>query len=106
MITINQGGNTPIILTFDADITAPKFEASLHHPSVDEIKHWSKDDIEVEGVVVQLPLTEEETLNFPSGHGFILSVKLLDEDGDVIFYDDEPVEISFRSDKTPMTEVE
>lgn len=106
MIQINQGGNSPITLVFDAVISASKFEASLHHASVDEVKHWSIDDVTIDGAVVTLPLTEAETLLFPSGKGFLLGVKLLDEDGDVIFYDEEPVEIIYREDKTPMKGVD
>ena len=100
MIRLRQGSNSPIFLDFDAPVEAEKIEVSLHGVNT-EIKHWSRSEVTINENVVSLPLTEEETLEFPIGSAR-LSVKLLDGDGDVIFYDDEKVEIDFSFDKTKM----
>lgn len=102
MITINQGGNAPIELQFDIDIenTAVKLSALLYKKDW-EIKRWSISDIDISGNTVILPMTEEETLDYPSGKAK-LSVKILDNDSNIIFYDEIDCIIIEHTDKTPL----
>jgi hypothetical protein len=65
---IIQGSNNPITLTFSEDIAdIPTLVATLWAGSGQMIKRWDKADMGLDGEVVTLPLTEEETAQLGGG---------------------------------------
>lgn len=64
---IVQGANTPLILKFKEDTSEYQYiEVHLSHLG-EELKHWSIEDLSVNGNIVEAPLFQEETLSFPCG---------------------------------------
>lgn len=101
MIAIRQGSNTPINLHFSENMSdISNIEISLH-TDTKELKHWCKNDVAIDEYTIVLPLTEDETLHFTCGNA-TLDVKVLDSDGDIIFYDEVTVVIVYKFDKTPL----
>lgn len=95
---IIQGSNNPITLTFNeavADI--PTLVATLWAGSGQMIKRWDKSDMGIDGEVVTLPLTEEETAAL-NGGSIALDVKGLDSDGNVVFWDEAGIRVLPRRD--------
>lgn len=101
MLIINQGGNTPITFNLSAPLQATKLEASLYHPAIPEIKHWSISDVLITNDSIVLPISEDESLDFPVGN-CKLSVKALDYNDIIVFYNEEDVKIKFKFDKTEL----
>lgn len=104
MLEIFQGGNAPISLEFDEDmeIKTNKLSASLHNQSI-ELKHWDKSDVILDGSVIILPILESDSLQFTNGK-CKLSVKILDNDDDIIFYNEINARVIPKFDKTVMGE--
>lgn len=101
MIEIYQGGNTPIIIEIEDD-TMPIFtdlSASLYIDRLGELKHWSMEEMEIDGNQIILSMEQEETIRYPQGIA-ILSLKGSDEGDNVILYDEVAVEIKYKFDKT------
>lgn len=89
---IIQGSNSAIVVSFDCDIsTASKVEAGLYHPlphgKSEKLKEWHKEDITFyeETATIELPLTQAETLSFPTG-ACSLEIKALDSDEKVTLW--------------------
>lgn len=102
MLILRQGGNAPIVLDFNTDISGvSEISVSLHN-AYTELAHWDKPDMEISGSSVTLPVTEAASLRWQTGLA-TLSCKLLDEDGAIIFYDDVPSRIVETWDKTHLT---
>lgn len=103
-INIYQGGNSPIILETPFDLnTIEKIEASLWIFGI-KLKHWSTDDIATEdNKFVILPINENETIGFKSGTGK-LEIKMLNNQDEIILFDDITATILRKSDKTILTE--
>lgn len=102
---IIQGSNAPILLTFESSMDSiTDFSAALvSRKLVDKtsiLKHWEKADIEVNETAVALPLTQEETMEFPSGV-CSLEIKWVDEDN-VHFADVVNINVEHRADKTKL----
>lgn len=105
---IIQGSNSPIVMTFDSDASSVKeWSIALYGedrhgaPSV-LLKHWSAEDLTIDGSVVYAPLGEDETLEFNPCVAS-LEIKWLDPDDNIFHSDVIRVRISGRNDKTPMT---
>lgn len=95
---IIQGSNNPLTVTFDSDISEiPTLVATLW--SNTKLKEWTLTDMTVDGDTATMPLTEAETAAFPQGI-LALEVKGLDEDGNTVFWDEVPVRVVGRRDKT------
>lgn len=102
---IVQGSNAPILLTFDNIMeNVTDFSAVLVSRRLGDenkiIKQWTKDDIEIGGLDIILPLTQEETMEFPSGT-HALEVKWVNEDN-ICFANVVNVNIEYRADKTKL----
>lgn len=103
-MNIFKGTNEPIVLEFENSIEAQKVSALLYSSYTEKVlKHWDIDDIEIDGLTVKLPLTEDETLDFASG-SCTLEVKLLDDDK-IVFFDTVEGKIINRKDDTVLIEV-
>jgi hypothetical protein len=95
---IIQGSNNPITLTFDSDLTdIPTLVATLWLGRGIMLKRWDKSDMSIDGEVVTLPLTEEETAQMGGGT-IVLDVKGLDEDGYTIFWEEASLRVLPRRD--------
>ena len=103
-INIYQGGNSPIILETPFELnTIEKIEASLWI-SRTKLKHWSTEDIATEdNKFVILPLKESETLAFKCAKGK-LEIKMLNNQGEIIQFEDIAAIVLGKSDKTRLTE--
>ena len=103
-INIYQGGNSPIILETPFELNSiEKIEASLWI-SRTKLKQWSTDDITTEdNKFVILPLKENETIGFKCGTGKI-EIKMLNNQNEIIQFEDIEVVILGKSDKTRLTE--
>ena len=103
-INIYQGGNSPIILETPFELnTIKKIEVSLWIFGT-KLKHWSTDDIITEdNKFVILPLSETETIGFESGTGK-LEIKMLNNQNEVILFEDIAATVLGKSDKTRLTE--
>ena len=101
---IIQGSNSPLTLTFDTDVSGiPTLVATLWAGVGTMIKRWDKADMEIDEDIVYLPLTEEETSAMAPGI-VALDVKGLNDDGEIIMYDEADVQIISRRDSgIPMT---
>lgn len=98
---IIQGSNQPITISFDEDMSLQSdIEIALFSGST-ELKHWSKEDLTIDEDVIQAPLTQEETMDFPAGSA-ILEVKWYDTDSMTQHTDPFRVWISGRKDHTIM----
>lgn len=60
-------------------------------------KQWNKDDLEFDDNKVICPLTPEETKDFPPV--LTLAMKVLSDEGKIIFFKEEPLRVSGRLDK-------
>ena len=96
-MTIIQGTNKPITFVFANDVSFTDIKVSLNSYTK-ELKHWNKNDLVIEGNIIQAPLTQEESLSFGQGKA-TLEVKWLDEDV-TEFSNIIPVQIEERKDKT------
>lgn len=95
---IIQGSNNPITITFDSDLTdIPILVATLWLGRGIMVKRWDKSDMGIDGEIVTLPLTEEETAQMGGGT-IILDVKGLDEDGNTIFWEEAGLRVVPRRD--------
>lgn len=95
---IIQGSNNPITLTFSEDIAdIPTLVATLWAGSGQMIKRWDKADMGIDGEVVTLPLTEEETAALNGGN-IALDVKGVDADGSIVFWDEAGIRVLPRRD--------
>ena len=95
---IIQGSNNPITLTFSEDIAdIPTLVATLWAGSGQMIKRWDKADMGIDGEVVTLPLTEEETAALNGGN-IALDVKGVDAYGNIVFWDEAGVRVLPRRD--------
>lgn len=86
-----QGGNSPIFLDFDENITTTNMSVSLFDNTGKTIKKWIHSDISISGKRATLTLTQQDTAAFPVGT-IILEAKWLDADGVVQL--SEPVELT------------
>lgn len=91
-MVIIQGSNNPIVVNFDRDISqCPSVEVGLYLPKAHgylTLKEWHKADISFNEneAYIELPLSQEETLSFPSGK-ISLEIKALDSDNSVVVFD-------------------
>lgn len=96
---IYQGGNSPLILIFDAGMKdIPEISVGLYHGST-ELKHWDKSTVLIDGPIVSCPMTQDETAKFSSGQAS-LEVKVLGVNGEIILYEVVAEEVIRRNDKT------
>lgn len=99
---IIQGSNVPVTLTFPVSLSGTQqMEVSLCTEYGKELKHWSRDQLNIEGCVVSCLLTQEETISFPVGECRI-EVKWLDSTGATNFADVIHDCIAYRADQTVM----
>ena len=90
---IIQGSNNPITLTFSEGVAdIPTLVATLWEGSGQMIKRWNKADMGIDGEVVTLPLTEEETAAL-NGGSIALDVKGVDSDGSIVFWDEAGIRV-------------
>ena len=100
---IIQGSNTPLTLRFKEDVSNYQYiEVHLSH-LCEELKHWSLEDLTIDGNVVEAPLLQEETLSFPCGICEI-EVKWMDQDGQMKFGRRIRDSVVRRNDKTVVGE--
>lgn len=67
MLTIVQGGDVPIVLEFSEDMEDVSALSFVLYQYGKPKKSWSKDDVEIDGNYISLPLTEAETLSLSRG---------------------------------------
>lgn len=95
---IYQGGNSPLILTFDEDMQSiPDISVGLYHGST-ELKHWDKSTVLIDGPIISCPMTQDETAKFSSGQA-VLEVKVLGSGGEIILYEVVAEEVVKRNDR-------
>ena len=99
---IIQGGNAPIVLTFNEDISKTREIYALLYTKDRELKSWKKSDLQVRSNEVTLPLTEAETAGFPEGKAF-LEVKWLDLAFDVQHAKTMTLYVAQKQDKRLLT---
>lgn len=105
---IIQGSNAPLVIGFNDSVVVDinKFSALLFTQKNEiELKHWLEDDIVVKRRQIELPLTEEETLGFPT-ELCVLEVKFSDADGNITLWDSTKCNIIKRKDTTRLNETE
>lgn len=105
---IIQGSNAPLVMEFKdvTEVDINKFSALLFTQKHEiELKHWLEDDIIVKRRQIELPLTEEETLGFPT-ELCVLEVKFSDDDGHITLWDSIKCNIIKRKDTTRLNETE
>lgn len=69
-----------------------------------ELKHWSTDDIITgDNKFVILPMNETETIGFKSGTGK-LEIKMLNNQDEIIQFEDITATVLRKSDKTRLAE--
>ena len=97
---IIQGSNNPIILEFDSPIEGiTDFSAVLSYKG-QSIKQWRLGDVQIEDDSITMPLTQEETLVFPSDR-LCLEVKWVDNDN-ICFAEKIIISVEKRFDKTEL----
>jgi hypothetical protein len=95
---IEQGTNIPIEITFDMDVAdLPKLIVTIWRGS-SCLKAWTKDDMQIDGRKVLLPLTEEETANFPT-LGIRLEAKALNDMDQTLFWEAVNLTVGERRDR-------
>lgn len=96
---IEQGTNVPIEITFDMDVTElPRLVVTIWRGNTC-LKTWEKDDMQIDGSVVKLPLTEEETAALPT-LGVRLEAKALNEGNQTIFWEAVNLAVDDRRDRS------
>ena len=100
---IPQGTNNPLVIQFDASIeNIPKLVITLWRDSPGYssklLKTWELPDMDVSGDTAICPFTEMETRNFPAAP-LIIEAKGLDLEGNIIFWDEYPIDVKRRRDK-------
>lgn len=97
-MNIVQGGNAPIILIFDEDMTAYKsISIGLYKPDGENVKQWTMDELIFDNTRIVCPLDPDETKDFYTT--LVLSVKVMSEDGKIFFYKELPLVVSKRMDR-------
>lgn len=97
---IIQGTNIPLTITFDADLAdIADIVVTMWRRKGVELKRWTKADMSIEGDTAILPITEEESASWPEGYN-TLSVKGLDENGQTVFWEEAPILVEGRNDKS------
>lgn len=92
-----QGTNIPLKIVFDQSVAdIPELVVSLWK-NRKLLKQWNKEDMNVEDDTVTLPLTEDETKDFPPGPSTV-EAKGLTAFGQTIFWDEYNVNIHPRRD--------
>ena len=100
-MSIVKGGNTPITITFDEDVSAlNSLIVSLWNPrnNITPIKVWHKADLLIDGAVVDCPFSESESAALPD-NSLVLEAKGLDSGGNVVLFDRVPLSVTDRYDK-------
>ena len=100
---IIQGANTPLVITFDEDVTTlPKLLITLWCDMKEyagtPIKTWEKSDVIINGRQVALPLTEDETSSLPTAP-MVIEAKGMNSSGATLFWDQCSVSVKRRRDK-------
>lgn len=98
---IIQGSNAPIVLEFDDSVlNVASMSIGIYSVSGTNVKQWGKDDCQIsdDGKTVTCNLDQTDTASLDRG-SYILSVKLMTEDGAIILYDEESIVVSMRKDK-------
>ena len=96
---IIQGSNTPLMLRFKDDASNySSIEVHLTHLG-EELKHWSVEDLVINGNLVEAPLFQEDTLSFPCGICEI-EVKWIDQNGKLRFGKKIRDSVILRNDRT------
>lgn len=99
-----QGTNAPITIEFDDD-TSNILDMSVALVKDDKtLTHWSKEEINLEGVFAYCPLTQDKTMVLPTGY-VTLEVKWTNKDGEVNFADLVTLKVEKRVDSTILLEV-
>lgn len=100
---IIQGANEPIVINFNMDISSftEIHIALVNKKSKKVLKHWSKADVVIDGELCICPLTQQDTIQMPTGDCFV-EVKWLDEKGSTVFAKPLEDRILNRSDKDIM----
>ena len=99
---IIQGSNLPIVVKFNRDVSGiESIEIHMYTPDGEELKHWSRGDVYINGNIVSAPITQEESMAFEPGT-FVLEVKWL-ENGATHFTHRIRDTIVDRTDKTIMS---
>ena len=101
---ILQGANNPLVVKFDSDVSSlPALVITLWRDAPGQsgtpLKKWELDDMTVDEDTVTCELTESETAQMPTGK-IILEAKGLDSEGKTVFWDQYPMTIKSRHDKT------
>lgn len=96
---IIQGSNAPMLLIFDEDASCFSDLSVLLSRGGRKLRHWTMEDLQIDGSVVTVPLTQEETMVFPEGECTI-EVKWLDSEGETQFAEVVRDTIAGRRDKT------
>lgn len=99
MLTINQTGNTPIILTFDSLDDLADVSIALYGVGGVELKAWNINTVTAEDNTLTLNLTEEETRAMPAGKA-LLTCKFFNGSGEVTHFEKLPVMIAYQPDKS------
>lgn len=97
---IIQGSNWPITFRFSSNMESVQdISVSLYTKEKEELKHWSMEDLTISGAMVVAPITQEESMEFPSGDVSI-EVKWLAEDDYIYHSTIKRTICAYRYDKT------
>lgn len=94
-----QGGNSPIILTFDEPIDTTELSVALYTETGTLVKAWAPDEMTILGAQVTLQLTQEQSAAFPKGK-VVLEAKWLDAAGTVQMAKPAELTVAKRFDRT------
>lgn len=93
MITLYRSNNAPIIFDFDTDTEQiQEIEISLFSDNnyTKLVQKWTKDDVIFKDNYLIIPLTQQESKNFPTGIGH-LDLKWLNTSGFIVFTETQSI---------------
>jgi len=93
-----QGSNSPLRIRISGDVAAMTNISVLLHDGTTDVKEWEMVDLTIEDGRIFAPLTEAETLAFPTGN-LTLEVKWSDGDGIVHIEPLRMIRVEARLDK-------
>lgn len=96
---IVQTTNKPIILDVDEELEGRPIRAKLYDIDNNLLEEWDESDIVYNANIIELPLSEEITKDFPVGTAS-LEIKWLNADGKVEFVEPIRIYVGYRRDKS------
>lgn len=86
-LEIKQGTNSPIIIVYPDDVSdSTDLHVGLYDARGNELIHWTKETLVINGNEVRCPLEQYQTMDLPPG-AVCLESKRRTADGEVELYD-------------------